>query len=105
MNFARRERLLCEFRRLQDFLFCFEIHVDPGEVFSSFRPPKNGLLDVLLITACMGFVTIHGRVFISRPGHMQITRDTEGYLSIAYSKSTNRTNMAAGHLSQGALMA
>lgn len=43
-------------------------------------------------------------VFISRPDHMQITPDTEGYLSIRYSKSTYSTNMAAGNLGQGALI-
>lgn len=48
-----------------------------------------------------GFITIHWLVFISCPGHMQITPDTEGYLSIGYSKSTYSTNMAAGNLGQG----
>lgn len=50
------------------------------------------------------FINIHWLLFISRPGHMQITPDTEGYLSIGYSKSTYSTNMAAGNLSQGALI-
>ena len=44
----------------------------------------------------------HLRVFISHPDHMQITPDTEGYLSIGYSMSTYSTNMAAaGNLGQG----
>lgn len=47
------------------------------------------------------FINIHWFVFISRPDHMQITPDTEGYLSISYSKSTYSTNMAAGYLGQG----
>lgn len=47
------------------------------------------------------FIKIHWLVFISRPEHMQITPDAEGYLSIGYSKSTYSTNMAAGYLGQG----